>query len=86
MQDMNTEQFDRKHMLMYINYLTRTHIDEPDDTYYSVDPLLFERGCFALRSRNANRPFFLAGIEFPGILTSSRHILSNRGILAICKI
>ena len=86
MQDINTEQFDRKHMLMYINYLTRTHIDEPDDTYYSVDPLLFEQGCFVLRSRNVNRPFFLAGIEFPGILTTSKHIISNHGILAICKI
>ena len=82
MQDMNMEQFD----IICINYLIRTHIDEPDDTYYSVDPLLFEQGCFALRSRNANLPFFLACIEFPGILTTLKHITSNRGILAICKI
>ena len=83
MQDMNIEQFDRKHSIIY---LSKTHIDEPDDTYYSVDPLLFEQGCFVLRSRNVNRPFFLAGIEFPGILTTSKHIISNHGILAICKI
>ena len=83
MQDMNTEQFDRKHSIIY---LSRTHIDELDDTYYSVAQLLFEKGRFALIFRNANWLFFVADIEFPGILTSSRHIISNCEILAICKI
>lgn len=71
---------------MVIDYFVRTHIDNLDYTSYLYDPLLFEMGCFTLRSRNVGWHFYVAGFDYPGIFTNSKHIISEYAVLTICRI